>query len=121
MKGAVYNLTNQKLLRYTSQPHSFIINQFNEKVFCESGTFKLINITTGKETQCDGFTRGLYEDKKRGGYWVGLSYHRVFSHKLKGATLQFVSYDMKLEETIDLSLTGKEIFDIIPFKKGAWK
>jgi hypothetical protein len=121
MKGAVYDLTNQKLLRHTTAPHSLIINQFNEKVFCESGTFKLINIDKDQETQCDGFTRGLYEDKKRGGYWVGLSYHRVFSHKLKGATLQFVSYDMKLEETIDLSSIGKEVFDIIPFKKGVWK
>lgn len=121
MKGAVYDLTNQKLLRHTTAPHSLIINQFNEKVFCESGTFKLINIDKNQETQCNGFTRGLYEDKKRRGYWVGLSHHRIFSHQLKGATLQFVSYDMKLEETIDLSSIGKEIFDIIPFKKGVWK
>lgn len=116
MKGAVYDLTNQKLLRHTSQPHSLIVNQFGERIFCESGTFKLINIDKNQEAQCAGFTRGLLEDKQRGGYWVGLSYHRVFSYKLKGAALQFVSYDMKIEETIDLSSVGKEIYDIIPFK-----
>ena len=121
MKGAVYDLTNQKLLKHISQPHSLIINQFGEKIFCESGTFKLINIDKNQETQCAGFTRGLYEDKKRGGYWVGLSHHRIFSYQLKGATLQFVSYDMKLKKTVDLSSIGKEIFDIIPFKKGVWK
>ena len=120
MKGAVYDLTNQKLLRHTSQPHSLIVNQFDERVFCESGTFKLINIDKNKEAQCAGFTRGLLEDKQRGGYWVGVSYHRVFSHKLKGATLQFVSYDMKVKKTFDLSSIGKEIFDIIPYKQGRW-
>jgi hypothetical protein len=116
MQGAVYNLTTQNMLALSSQPHSLIVNQFNEKVFCESGTFKLINIDRNKEAQCKGFTRGLYEDKQRGGYWVGLSYHRVFSYKLKGAALQFVDYDMQVKETLDLSSIGKEIYDIIPFK-----
>jgi len=120
MKGAVYNLTTQNILALSSQPHSLIVNQFNEKVFCESGTFKLINIDKNKEAQCKGFTRGLYEDKQRGGYWVGLSYHRVFSYKLKGAALQFVNYDMQVKETLDLSSIGKEIFDLLPFKGGKW-
>jgi hypothetical protein len=121
MQGAIYDLTNQKLLKTTTQPHHFIINQFNEKIFCESGTFRLINIDTNQEAQCEGFTRGLYEDKQRGGYWVGLSYHRVFSYKLKGIALQFINYDMQPKETLDLSSIGKEIYEILPFKKGIWK
>ena len=119
--GAIYNLTKQKLVQDNlCQSHSIIINQFDEIVFCNSGTFSIINSKTGKIAECKGFTRGLCEDKERGGYWVGLSYHRVFCNTLKGATLQFISYDMKVENSIDLSKYGKEIYDIIPFKTGRY-
>lgn len=119
--GAIWDLTNFKLIyNKTIQPHSIIINQFNELVFCESGTYKLINATTKKQAQCKGFTRGLVEDKNRGGYWVGLSYHRVFSDLLPGAGIEFVNYDMQVEQYIDLQEIGLEIYDILEFKKGAW-
>jgi hypothetical protein len=118
MKGAVYNITNRELIAKTTQPHTFIINQFGEQLFCESGTFRLFNITKNKYTQCKGFTRGLCEDTKRGGYWVGSSYHRIFSSLLPGAAIEFVNYDMKVEEIIDLSKLGLEIYDIIPYREG---
>jgi hypothetical protein len=116
--GAVYDLTRNKLLYKTVQPHTLIIDQFKNRVFCESYTYKLINITQNKETQCKGFTRGLCEDTERGGYWVGSSYHRVFSSLIPGAVIQFVNYNMEVEETIDLSKLGLEIYDIIPYKEG---
>jgi hypothetical protein len=67
-----------------------------------------------------GFTRGLCEDKWKGGYWVGMSYHRKFNTDINGATLQFVSYDMQAEDPIDLSTLGREVYDIIEFKKGRY-
>ena len=39
---------------------------------------------------------------------------------LPGAALEFVNYNMEIEETIDLSHLGLEIYDVIPFKKGEW-
>jgi hypothetical protein len=115
--GAVWNLTrNACIADNLSQPHSITMNQFGNIVFCESGNYRLVHGAEETQAQCRGFTRGLCEDTDRGGYWVGLSYHRVFSDILPGAGLEFVDYNMNVIEYIDLSHIGKEIYDVIPYK-----
>jgi hypothetical protein len=119
--GIIYNLTKQQVLcEGLTQPHSIIINQFGELVFCESGSFSIVNASKNRKVKLKGFTRGLCEDKWKGGYWVGMSYHRKFNTDINGATLQFVSYDMQAEDPIDLSTLGREVYDIIEFKKGRY-
>lgn len=119
--GAIHEIRNDKLIyNNCMQPHSFVIDSRENMLFCDSGTFKLVNITNNTQAQCNGFTRGLCEDKKRKGYWVGLSQHRKLNTGLKGAAIQFVSYDMQVEKYIDLSSLGKEVFDILPYKEGRY-
>lgn len=119
--GAVYNLTTGKLLHNNCvQPHSIICDKYKNILFCESGTFKLINVNKQTEVKLNGFTRGICEDKEKGGYWVGLSYHRKLSSTIPGAMLQFVTYDMTTETPINLSSHAKEIYDIIPYIQGRY-
>lgn len=114
--GAVYNLTSQiPIVTECSQPHSIICDSHGNLVYCESGTFSISNINRAIGSTLEGFTRGLVEDREKGGYWVGLSYHRKFSTNIKGAMIQFVSYEMVPEKPIDLSQYGKEVYDLIEF------
>lgn len=119
--GIIYNLTAGTVMHNNcQQPHSLIWDAHGDLLFCESGTFSLINVHKHIGAKLNGFTRGLVEDKQKGGYWVGLSYHRKFSTTVQGAMIQFVSYDMGLEDPIDLSHLGKEIYDIIPYQQGRY-
>jgi hypothetical protein len=118
--GAIYNLTKQTpLYENASMPHSIIWNYKGDMLFCDSGTFSLINVHEHKKVKLKGFTRGLVEDKAKNGYWVGLSHHRKFSTAVQKATLQFVDYDMNLGEELIIP-DFKEIYDIVPFKPGRY-
>jgi hypothetical protein len=114
-------------------PHTPYIDSKGNYLVCESGRFKLINITTGNSFLCNGYTRGICEEKGKG-YWVGISRYRKYSKtnhrwliktrkdipEIQGAVIQFVDYDFKETFTIDLSQYGQEIFDLIPWKDGVW-
>jgi hypothetical protein len=117
--GAIYNLKKlEKVYSNCKQPHSIMVDSRDNLLFCESSEFMIRDITNNKSAKLNGFTRGLCEDKEKGGYWVGLSYHRKFNTDIKGAGIHFVSYDMKLGEYVDLEKVGKEVYDIVPFIKG---
>lgn len=77
--------------------------------------------------------RGIYEDKEKGGYWIGISAYRKYNAKLskwiekyrgdqplQGARIQFVDYEGNIGRTIELAEYGKEIFDLITLKEGEW-
>ena len=119
-EGAIYHLTKEiPMYNKTSMPHSILWDSRGDMLFCESGTFSLINIHRHIAAKTKGFTRGLVEDKEKGGYWVGLSYHRKLSTSVDCAMLQFVSYDMELGECLTLK-DYKEIYDLLPFKEGRY-
>lgn len=119
-EGAIYNLTKQTLMyKQANMPHSILWDSRGDMLFCDSGNYSLVNVQRNTSATLEGFTRGLCEDKKNKGYWVGLSSHRLFSTAIDCAKIQFVSYDMELGEC--LSLTNyKEIYDVIPQIKGRY-
>lgn len=118
--GAIYNLSNQTpMYSGASLPHSIVWDFRGDLIFCNSGTFELINVHRKTSAKLKGFTRGLVEDKEKGGYWVGLSYHRKFSTAVQHATLQFVDHEMNLGEELIIP-EFKEIYDLLPFKPGRY-
>jgi hypothetical protein len=116
-----------------NHPHSVYVDSQNNILFCNSANFELINFTKNQIITCPGYTRGICEDKSKGGYWVGISAYRKFSKtqnkwvsicredipKQECASIQFITYDGELKENISIN-TAKEIFEIIPFKEGNW-
>jgi hypothetical protein len=118
-----------------NHPHSVYADSKGNILLCDSANFKVINLTAGWEVECEGYTRGICEDKGKGGYWVGASSYRKFSKtenkwvrfyredipRFKFAQLHFITYDGILKETILLdAFKVKEIFEIIEKKDGDW-
>ena len=131
--GAMFNLkSGETLINSLQQPHTAFVDSKGNLCCCNSSAFTFI-VKNKFIAELDGYTRGIYEDQKRGGYWVGVSAYRKYNAKLskwiekyrgdqplKGARIQFVSYEGKIGNTIELSQYGKEIFDLLPYKKGKW-
>jgi len=131
--GAMFNLKNGNvIIDNLSQPHTAFVDSMKNPCVCNSSQFTFI--VKGKfKIALDGYTRGIHEDKQKSGYWIGISAYRKYNAKLskwiekyrgdqplKGARIQFVSYDGQIGNTIELSQYGKEIFDLLPYKNGKW-
>ncbi len=131
--GAMFNLKNGNvIIDNLSQPHTAFVDSMRNYCVCNSSQFSFI-VKDKFEITLDGYTRGIYEDNQKNGYWIGISAYRKYNAKLskwiekyrgdqplEGARIQFVSYDGQIGDTIELSQYGKEIFDLLPFKEGRW-
>ena len=124
--GVLYDLKNCKIiLNNLRQPHTAFINSRGSIGCCDSANFTFI-IKNRFKVELDGYTRGICEDTKAKGYWVGISAYRKKrfhdgkwvrlykkNKELNGARIQFVDYDGKIRKTIELEQYGEEIFDLI--------
>lgn len=131
-KGIVANISKNPPLIHAGykMPHTVYFDYKGDLLYCESKTFRVWHSRYGA-CYCDGYTRGICEDKVNHGYWVGLSAYRQRlrdgSEKilgdLKGAKVVFVDYNMekRIGWEWDMSEFGLEIFDIIPFQSGEYK
>jgi hypothetical protein len=131
--GLMFNLiSGEIIIDNLTQPHTSFIDSQGNACVCNSSAFTFI-VKNKFIAELDGYTRGIYEDQKNKGYWIGVSAYRKYNAKLskwiekyrgdqplKGARLQFVSYEGNVGDTIELAPYGKEIFDLLPFKKGEW-
>ncbi len=131
--GAMFDLrSGRTVIDGLSQPHTAFIDSYENFCCCNSSKFTFI-VKDKFIAELDGYTRGVYEDQEKGGYWVGVSAYRKYNAKLskwiekyrgdqplKGARIQFIDYEGNIKNTIELAEYGKEIFDLLPFKKGEW-
>ena len=131
--GVMFDLISGKpIINNIDHPHTAFVDSKGNFCVCSSTHFTFI-VKDKFIAELDGYTRGIYEDQKEKGYWIGVSAYRKYNAKLsrwiekyrgdqplKGARIQFVSYEGKIGRTIDLAQYGKEIFDLLPFKKGEW-
>lgn len=125
--GLLHDLKSDKiLLNNLKQPHTAFINSRGAICCCNSAHFTFI-VKNKFEVELDGYTRGICEDLKEKGYWVGSSSYRKRRHHdgkfvrfdkgdvpLQGARIQFVNYKGKIGRTIELKDYGQEIFDLLP-------
>ena len=131
--GAMFNLkSGETLINNLQQPHTAFVDSKGNLCCCNSSAFTFI-VKNRFVAELDGYTRGIYEDTQKGGYWIGISAYRKYNAKLskwiekyrgdqplKGAEIQFVNYEGHIKDTIDLAQYGKEIFDLLPLRKGEW-
>lgn len=131
--GVMINLmTQEPIINNLKQPHTAFVDSKGDFCCCSSSEFTFV-VKDKFKIELDGYTRGICEDQKRGGYWVGISAYRKYNaklskwierypgeHPLKGARIQFIDYEGNIKDTIDLTSYGKEIFDLLPFRQGKW-
>lgn len=131
--GSLFNVsTGQLILNNLLQPHTAFIDSKGQICCCSSYDFTFV-VKDKFIVELDGYTRGICEDQSEGGYWIGISAYRKYNAKtskwiehyrgdqpLKGARIQFVDYEGNIKNTVELAQYGKEIFDLLPLKKGAW-
>ncbi len=131
--GAMFDLrSGRTVIDGLSQPHTAFIDSRENFCCCNSSAFTFI-VKDKFIVELDGYTRGIYEDQEKGGYWVGISAYRKYNAKLskwiekyrgdqplKGARIQFIDYEGNIGDTIELAQYGKEIFDLLPFREGGW-
>ena len=131
--GAMFDLrSGRTVIGSLQQPHTAFIDSRENFCCCNSAKFTFI-VKDKFIVELDGYTRGIYEDQEKGGYWVGISAYRKYNAKLskwiekyrgdqplKGARIQFIDYEGNIGDTIELAQYGKEIFDLLPFREGGW-
>ena len=131
--GAMFDLrSGEPLIKNLQQPHTAFVDSMGNYCVCSSSHFTFV-VKDKFIVELDGYTRGICEDKQKGGYWVGISAYRKYNAKLskwiekyrgdqplKGARIQFIDYEGNVGSTIELAEYGKEIFDLLPFKQGEW-
>lgn len=131
--GAMFDLiSGEPIINNLNHPHTAFVDSKGNFCVCSSNHFTFI-VKDKFIVELDGYTRGIYEDQKEKGYWIGVSAYRKYNAKLskwiekyrgdqplKGARIQFVSYEGEIGRTIDLAQYGKEIFDLLPCRKGVW-
>ena len=131
--GAMFDLrSGEPIIKNLQQPHTAFVDSKENLCCCSSSNFTFI-VKDKFIVELDGYTRGIYEDKEKGGYWIGISAYRKYNAKLskwiekyrgdqplQGARIQFVDYEGNIGRTIELAEYGKEIFDLITLKEGEW-
>jgi len=128
--GCIVKLPNYELVASDLvHPHTPMFTKSGDLVVCQSGDFKITNITKQRTFECSGYVRGIAEIP--GGFLAGISKYRKFSktenrwkeiHKdgneINGAMVERIDINNNIHKVIDLSHYGvKEIFDIIPAKR----
>ena len=105
-------------------PHTIYFDSENKFCYCNSGQSEFYY--DWKKISLQGFTRGICEDKAKGGFWIGISSYRQDNtstlniakdnDNFPGAMLQFVDKKtLTVTDTFKMFDYGKEIFEVLPY------